>query len=220
MKIAKLSFYGNPNIGLYAYATDRYCLVGRGVADRFISDIEKHLGVPVHRVNIAGTSLIGALVAGNSRCLLLPKIVFDDEIKELEAFGITCRVLNTDLTALGNNIVCNDRGAIISAEYSDDEKKAIEEALGVPAAKMKIGGVDVVGSSVAANQRAGLIHIGASGEEKREVEKMLGISLERTTVNFGNPYVSSGLILNSKGLIMGEPTTTIEVMQIQDAFME
>jgi translation initiation factor 6 len=220
MKIAKISFYGNPNVGLYAYATDKYCLVGRGVEDKFASEIEKNLCVPVHRINIAGTSLIGALLAGNSKCLLVPKIAFPEEIAELTKLGINCKILESDQTALGNNIACNDKGAIISPEYSKEEQEFIEESLGVQSVKMNIGMVDVTGSTVVVNSKAGLIHIYASDSEKKEAERVLGVSLERTTVNFGNPYLRSGIILNSNGLIMGEPTTTVEVMQIQDAFRE
>jgi translation initiation factor 6 len=220
MKIAKMSFHGNPNIGLYAYPTDRFCLLGRDVPAQYEQQISKYLGVPVHRINIAGTSLIGALIAGNSSCLLVPKIAFDEELKELSRLGINFKVFNSDLTALGNNIFCNAHGAVVSDAYSEKEAEELEKILGVKVVRMSIAGAKAVGSAIAANSKAGLIHQDASEEEKRLAEKTLGIPLERTTVNFGNPFVSSGVILNSNGLIMGEPTTTIELMQIQEAFQD
>ncbi|MCX6709716.1 MAG: translation initiation factor IF-6 [Candidatus Woesearchaeota archaeon] len=218
IRISKLSMYGNPNIGLYCYATDRYCLVGRVVSDKFASEIGKILGVPVHRINIAGISLIGDLIAGNDRCLLVPKIVFDDELSELDRLGIKYRVVGGDLTALGNNMLANNNGAVISSEYSDEETLEIEEALGVKVLRAKIGQMTIVGSSAIMNATSGVINPNISPAEKSLFEDTLKVKFYRSTVNFGNPFVKSGMILNSKGLILGDPTTTIELMQIQEAF--
>ncbi|MEM0231434.1 MAG: translation initiation factor IF-6 [Candidatus Woesearchaeota archaeon] len=220
MKIAKMSFYGNPNIGLYAYANDRFCLLGRDVPRQYEEQIAKYLGVPVYRINIAGTSLIGALIAGNEHCILVPKIAFEEELRELTKLGINFKVFDSDLTALGNNIACNNRGAVVSDEYSQRETELISELLNVKAVRMSIAKSKAVGSSIISNSKAGLINPEASESEKKTAENILGVHLERTTINFGNPFVSSGVILNSRGLIMGDPTTTIEVMQVQDAFQE
>ncbi len=220
MKISKLDFYGNPNIGLYAYATDKYCLLGHGISQKYAAELERILQVPVYRTNIAGMSLIGVMITGNKNCLLVPKIVFDEELKQLENLGIKYKIVGEDLTALGNNILCNDNGAVINYEYSETAMSEIRKALGVETVKAKINSLGIVGSAAAMNSKAGIVHPEISQEELKLIEKTLGIKFQRTTVNFGNPFVSSGIIMNSNGLLMGDPTTTIEVMQIQETFME
>ena len=77
------SFQSNPNVGLYAYSSDNICLVGHMVPQKLHAKISDILRVPVYQLNIAGTSLLGVFCSGNSRCLLLPPIVFNEELKVL-----------------------------------------------------------------------------------------------------------------------------------------
>ena len=80
----KISFNGNPNIGLYGFATDSYCLMPIHLSSKIIAQIKHALDVPVYQVSIAGTDLLGALCSGNSDLLLVPEIIRDEEIKQLE----------------------------------------------------------------------------------------------------------------------------------------
>ena len=70
MHILKTNFNGNPNVGLFGFATDEYCLLGKEIKKYVAKEIEKVLKVPVHQITLAGTSLIGAFAVGNSKILL------------------------------------------------------------------------------------------------------------------------------------------------------
>jgi translation initiation factor 6 len=161
MHVIKTSFRGNPNVGLYAYATDSYCLVGPEVPDHEYERIKATLEVPVHRATIAGTGLVGVFLAGNNKHLLVPHIIFDKEEALLKKLGIQYTVITTDLTALGNNILCNDFGCLVSSEYSEAERETIGKALGMKAKSFKIGELDIVGSCAAATTK------GSSRTERR-----------------------------------------------------
>ncbi len=46
------SVHGNPNIGLYGYCTDKYCIVGRDINKEKQAEIKKILRVPVNGLEI------------------------------------------------------------------------------------------------------------------------------------------------------------------------
>src|SRR3989338_10657036 len=126
MKLYKTSLSGNPNIGLYGFCNDQYCLLAQDFTPEQVATIHEVLQVPVYQIKIAHTSLIGALVTGNSRVLLVPNITDDSELMVLKQLKIPYKVIPTKITALGNAILCNDSGALVHREYSADTKKIID----------------------------------------------------------------------------------------------
>lgn len=210
-------FNGNPNVGLYGFTTDRYCLVGNGVPASEIKIIKEVLKVPVHKIMIAGTDLVGAFVAGNSKMLLVPEITFPRELKVLDKLGIDYTVINSKITALGNTILCDDHGAIVSQEFSADQKKKIRQALGVSLKPGTLGDLDTVGSCGVITTKGGVLHRDASPDEVKKAEELFGVELECASVNMGNPHVSSGIIANSHGFVVGKASGGPEVNYIDAA---
>lgn len=204
MHVIKTNFNGNVNIGLYVYVTEGYCLAGPDVPDEQVKKMQKAFDVPVHKITIAGTGLIGVFLAGNSNSLLVPKIAFDAELKKLDNLNIKYSIIDTDLTALGNNVLCNDKGALVNPEFTDKAIKQIEKALKVNVKKSKIAGLGTVGSLAAFNDKGCLVHRDAEDFELDLVEQTLGVEVTIGTVNFGSPYIRSGVAVNSKGFIIGD----------------
>lgn len=217
MHLVETTFYGNPNLGVFGYATDKICLLGKMVQDNLIPKIEKVLNVPVHFVDIAGTSLVGTFVVGNSKGIIVPAIIFDHEIEHLKELGLNFMVLDTKLTALGNNIVANDHGAIASVEFPKEEIQKIQDFLGVPVVQTKIAGLDVIGSMISHNNKGCLMHPQASEEEVKLVERVLKVKAMLGTINLGNPYVSSGIIANSNGFLIGSTSGGPELVNADQA---
>jgi len=214
--VKRLNINGNPNIGLYGYCNDEYCLLGKEVDKNIAEEIEKVLKVPVHRITISGTSLIGVLVNGNSTKLLLPEITRDDELKALDKLGINYEVIKTNLTAFGNNILCNDKGALVNPDFSAVVKKQIRQALNVTLHPGTVADVEVVGSCVVFNSGNAVIHAGATDEDISEVEGLLGVECTKTTANFGSPYLKSAILANSNGFIVGDASTGVEMANIDE----
>ena len=219
MRVFKTNLAGNPNVGLFVYCNNRYCLLSRVVPKRQISHIQEILGVPVIRMSAVGTSLIGAFFAGNDSCLLVPDIIFDDEIKILEENNINYKIIHTKLTALGNNIACNNNGAIINEEFEEAAVKDIKEALNTPVAKAKIAGLNIVGSLCVANDEKAIVHEEISKKEREKVEKLLNAKILAATVD-GNPFVKGGIALNNYGYLISESAKTIEVTLIDQTLNE
>ncbi len=211
------NFNGNPNIGLYGFANDKFCLLGKEVPQKIAHKIEKALKVPVHQVTICGTSLIGAFCAGNSKCLLLPSIVFEEELKVLDNLNINYRLIGTKLTALGNNILCNDNGALVNPDFSADTKKRIRQALGVSLKPGEIAGINTVGSLGIINKKGCLIHRDAAEFEINFIKDLLKVPVYTGTVNMANPYIGSGVLCNSKGFVVGDASGGPEIANIDEA---
>jgi translation initiation factor 6 len=211
------NFNGNPNIGLFGYARDEYCLLGRDIQGKIAKKIEKTLNVKVHKVSIAGTSLIGVFCAGNSKCLLIPSIVFDDEMKKLERLKINYEVIETRFTALGNNVLANDKGCLVNPELEDGAIKQIEKALGVKAKRTTIAGLNTLGSLAILNKNGCLTHYGINKKEAEKIRKLLKAKTFPSSINRGNPYVKSGLILNNFDYIVGDQSTGVEVSEMENA---
>ncbi|MBU2561379.1 MAG: translation initiation factor IF-6 [Nanoarchaeota archaeon] len=216
MHVLKTSFNGNPNIGLYTYCSNDYCLLGREIPEHKAKELAHVLGVPVHQMNICGTSLIGVFVTGNSRVLLVPEIVFDNELKHLDRLGIDYKVIESRVTALGNSLLCNDKGCLAGTDFSADQKKRIRQALGVSLKPGKIAGLSTVGSLAALNSRGCIIHRDVTKREKEYIEELLGLKCIPSTVNMGSPYIKSGLVCNDNGFIVGDLSGGPEIVNIEE----
>ena len=214
MSIEKYNYRGDINIGLYAISTNDYLVVPREFKqkDFFPQDAVQ--------TRIAGTRLIGLFTAGNSNCLLLPDSVKEREKKKLEDAGVPVHVLETNENALGNLILTNDKGAVIS-EKLEDQKDEISEALDVPVEIGGIAGITNPGSCGVANKNGVLIHRDASEEEAENFKDALNVEkVDIGTVNMGSPYIGSGIVSNDEHFLVGGDTTGPEIGRIDMILMQ
>jgi translation initiation factor 6 len=216
MHLLKTNFNGNPNIGLYGYCNNKYCLLGTEVPEAKAHLVGEVLKVPVHRITICGTSLLGVFLAGNSNTLLVPEIAFDYELKKLEHLGIKYSVVKTRQTALGNNMICNDRGCVCSRDFLPETKTEIKEALGVETKQGTIAGFDIVGSLAAFNSTACVVHRDITKQEEKHIKDVMGLNCVPSTVNMGSPYIRSGLLCNDHGFLIGDTSGGPEIVNVED----
>ncbi len=217
MHVLKTSFRANPNVGLYVFVTDSVCLVGPEVAESEYAALERTFEVPVHRATIAGTGLLGVFLAGNNKHVLIPSIAAKRELALFEKLNIPHTVLETDLTALGNNILVNDYGCLVSSEYSEQERKIISAAFGMSAKPFQIGELTIVGCCCAATNTGCLAHRGIADFEAKMIRDNLKVPLTKGTLNLGNPYVKGGLAANKHGFIVGDLSGGPEIVNAEEA---
>lgn len=216
--IAIMDFHSNPNIGLYAYTTDTYCLLGRGAVEPAkLAQLKKTLQVPIHEITLCGTSLIGVFCTGNKNGIIVPSIIFDYELEALQKLGIPVHVIETNSTALGNNVVVNDYGALVSPEIEEKARHKIASALGVQAFEMKIASLPIVGSVVVLRGNNALVHHDVEEFEKKMLESKLKVRAIEGSVNMGSPYVHSGIIVNTFGMCVGSASGGPEIDHIDHA---
>lgn len=216
MHVYQTSFHGNPNVGLYGFANDNFCLLGYDVPQTQAAKIERVLKVPVHQISLCGTSMIGVFCNGNNKAIIVPEIAFDEELKVLDRLKIRYKAIKTRHTALGNNILCNDNGCLANPDMGADSKKLIRQALDVPLKPGMIAGVETVGSVAIHNKHGCIIHRDAKEFEIKFIKDLLKTEVYTGSVNMGNPYLGSGVICNSNGFIIGDTSGGPEVTNIDE----
>lgn len=214
MGILRINFDGDPNLGLYGFATDKYCFLG---ADGYATKMKETLKVHVYSLHLLNMDLVKLFCAGNSSGVIIPKILEDFGEDNLEKIRrrIKALFIDTRYTCVGNLILINDRGAILSPLLKK-HKREIEKFYGVECAITKIAGMNIVGSLGFTTNKGCLVHPKIREREKRIIEKTLQVDVDITTVNFGSPYPGAGLIANSNGFVVSERTSGPELGRITD----
>ncbi|MFH1770250.1 MAG: translation initiation factor IF-6 [archaeon] len=216
MATIMMSFNNNPNVGLYGFVTDKFALVGREVGANAVKELERILEVPVHIISIAGTSFIGVFVVGNEKKILVPSITFESELKVLDKLKINYEVFETDLTCLGNNIALNKNGAFVNPDFSAQEIKKLESIFKVPVKKINIADSETPGACMVINGDKALVHRDISKEDNKLIEKTLKVKTFSGTINMGSPQIKSGILCNSKGMIIGAISGPAEIMNAEE----
>jgi translation initiation factor 6 len=211
---------GSPNIGVYSKATDNYLIVPSKIATKDYLKISNFLDTKVINSFIGDSILIGVLVAANSHGILLPHYALENEIKCLtEETGVNVKKVESRKTALGNLILVNDTGAIIDEQLAEPTLiKTINDILDVEVVAGTIMNLPYVGSLAIATNKGVLAHPMILDKEKALIEDVLRVPVERGTVNCGVPYVSSGMIANVNGVVVGNMTTGPELFIISNLF--
>jgi len=217
MSIVKKDIERNTHVGLFMLATDSFVLVPEQLEEEEIESIANVLKVDPVPTRVAGTSLIGVFSAGNSSGVVLPYIVRDEEVQKIKEHGIDVLVVKDVPTAMGNLVAANDRGAVISLGIRRENAVRIAEFLGAEDwAHMGIAGTELTGASVVATNKGFLAHPNTTDGEMSTLKRVFGVEGTTTTVNYGDPFVRTAVVANSKGVIVGGDTSPVELMRIED----
>ena len=169
-------------------------------------------------MTVAGSFVIGSLVVMNSNGAVVSGLADGQEIAKISE-ALPCYAINDRLNAAGNNILANDNGAIVNPAYGKSAVKAIEDALGVECVPSQIAGISTVGSVCKATDKGCVCHADATDEEVQLLKDVLKVEVNRSTVNHGVRSVGAGIIANSKGALIGDDTTPIEMGKIEDGLV-
>lgn len=219
-KFLRTNFSADPNIGLYGFATDDYCLLGYEPNKKLLNKIKTILKIEIKISTITGTELVGIFTSGNKNGLVLTKIVEKEELKKLKKlFDLNITVIKPRETAIGNLVLCNDKGCLIS-ERLKRFKKQISDALDCEVETGTVADLEIIGSAAVANNIGCLCHREATEKEMKKIEELLKVKVDIGTVGYGNPFVKAGLIVNSKGVLFSEETTGPELGRIEEVFVK
>lgn len=219
-KFARLAFDRDPNIGLYGFATDKYCLLGLEPRKKTMGKLKETLGVPIKIATVAQSELAGIFAASNSNGILLTKIVEKYEVAKLKKLlDVNFAIIKSKETAIGNLVLASDRGCLIS-HVLKKFKKQIADCLGVETDTGTVADLEIVGSAAIASNRGCLCHAAASEAELKMIEGLLKVKTDIGTVSFGSPFIKAGLLVNGKGVAASETCTGPELGRIADVFGE
>lgn len=211
MHILRTNFSDDPNLGLYGFATDSYCLLG--IKPR--KKIKNVLRVHVQNSTILGTGLAGIFCAGNSSGIIAPHVIEEHELAQLEKIAKVL-VIKDLYTALGNLILMNDNGILISPLLKK-HKEEIESFFSLPCEVAALSKNRLIGAFALATNKGCLVQPKLKDSEIQTIERVLGVDVDIGTVNFGSPFIKSGLIANSHGVIVSEVSSGPELGKITEA---
>lgn len=213
--IIQTNLYGDSNLGLHGFATDKYCLLGVKPKN---SKLEEVLGVNIFSSSVYHTSLAGIFIAGNSSGIVVPEIIEDYELPVLKKFFSRILVVGGRHDALGNLVLMNDHGIILSPLLKV-HKKEIREFFSLPCEISTVAGLNVVGTAALATNRSCIAHPKIKDKEIEVLESVLKVKVSIGTVGFGSPFVKAGIIANSKGALVSDASTGIELGNVDEALL-
>ncbi|AKA48444.1 translation initiation factor 6 [uncultured archaeon] len=215
--IKKISILKSNYIGVYARAWEDIAIVPLTIEDEVVSDFEEVLGVEVKKTLVNNSNLIGSMTVMNSNGIIVAQNGWEGGF-EVEMPGRNTLYLKDKFNAVGNDIIANNHAALIHTGFNNTSRKKIEDTLGVEVLKGTIGGIKTVGSVGVVTQKGMLVAPEASEEEQEFLSKLFKVPVKAGTANFGNMYIGSSIIANSKGVLVGKDTTPIELGRIDDIF--
>ncbi len=219
MEAAKYKIFGSDYVGVFATATDDFLFAGAGLTGNVKSMVANTLGVRCIDLKISGTDLVGLFVRANSNGLLVSVMAEDYEVDALKKMGLEIKigVLESNLNALGNNILANDKIAIINPDYDEKERREIEDVLDVEVVRASVDGFKTIGANNILTNTGLVLNNKSTAQEKKEWDEMTGFESVMTTANTGAYSVGLAAIANSKAVVVGEDTTGYELARIVEA---
>ncbi len=217
MNLAKTTQYGNAFVGLFARANDSVAFIPKNSSEKFLKACEQVLGVELVRVSVANSDFIGLITALNGNGMVLPNTVYEEEIRAVKKTGLNVCISKSKWCAFGNNLAANSKGCIASPRFNKYEVREIGDCLGVEVVQASIAGFQTVGSACVATDKGFIAHNDASDEELKFLESIFKVSGLNGTVNMGVSFVGIGVVANSNGCVVGEPTSGFELGRVSQA---
>ncbi|MBN2734211.1 MAG: translation initiation factor IF-6 [Methanomicrobiaceae archaeon] len=212
-----IDFAGDENIGVYTSVFEDFAFVPLTSSEEYVSAIEKRFGIEVVKTTIQGSSIIGSLLAGNSRGIIASGLATQEESAILKSYS-NVMFLGRTMNAAGNIILANDEIAVVHPDMPERYAEKISEFLDVPVIMMTIGGIPTVGMAAVATNRGILVNPGITSGELKEIEEITELPIGTGTINMGSNLVGTGLIANSKSYIAGISTSGYELGRIEEVF--
>ncbi|MCJ7722266.1 translation initiation factor IF-6 [Candidatus Bathyarchaeota archaeon] len=218
MPLFLFDLFGNASIGVYSLVNDKIAIIPPQVPETKRQKVEEWLKVKVVATTVGKSLVVGALACSNSNGVVLSSFATEEEVKAIKSIAdINVTVMDTKRTAYGNMVLANYKGAVAHPGMEREDMNKIEETLGVEVVPTKIAGLPYVGSLATATNKGVLAHPLLKEEERKVLNDVLKVPVDVGTINCGIPYVSTGLIGNSTGALVGLLTTGPEMFIIGQA---
>jgi translation initiation factor 6 len=218
MGLHLMDIYRSPNIGIFLKTNETHLLVPKGLSQTKEDKLCGDLQVSAVPTSIGESRLLGALVSMNSNGVLVSRLAEDYEVREISsATGLPVARLESKLTAAGNLVAANDRGALASPLLDHRALAQVKDVLGTEVHATPIGEYHQVGSLIVATNKGAAVYPGLDENEVDRIGSLLGVEAYPSSVNRGVPFVASGIVANSRNAIVGSQTTGPELVFITRA---
>ena len=212
-----ITFDGDPNIGVFARVIGDIAIIPPESPQEFRDAVQQALDVEIIPTLIQGSAIIGSLMCGNSRGIIVSGLATDDEIVRFSEYREVMRLSET-MNAAGNVIMVNDTFAAVHPDMPVDIAAEIGEFLKVEIIHLTLGGVRTVGMAGVATNKGVIVHPRATAHEIARLEEVAKVPVGTGTINMGSGLIGTGLLVNERGYIAGSATSGFELGRIEDVF--
>jgi translation initiation factor 6 (aeIF-6) len=212
-----IDYAGDTHIGVFSRVIHDIAIVPPDAPEPFIAALREELDVETVATTIQDSSLIGPLLTGNRKGMIVSGMVTERERTILEEYG-DLLLLSGPATASGNMILATDTFAAMHPDMDASMVEEIEEFLGVKGIRLTLGGIKTVGMAAAATNRGILVHTRTTNQELGQLETASGLPVGRGSVNLGSGLIGTGLVVNEKGYLAGFQTSGFELGRIEEVF--
>ncbi|MFX0123300.1 MAG: translation initiation factor IF-6 [Candidatus Hodarchaeota archaeon] len=215
MDIEFVDFLGSIHIGVKMLCTENIAFIPNNTPMVLQKLVHRALKVEITQVS---ENIIGSLAAGNSFGSVVSSVISSEVLNQLKSADLPI-YQSSEFFAFGNVVLANDFGGLISPVIPQTIQKAISDTLNIPLEARTIANSDLVGSLAFVTNYGGLFTPLASEEEIFEIKELLHLKQVGVgSVNKGSEFVASGMIGNTRGILVGRETTGIETMEITRCF--
>jgi translation initiation factor 6 len=208
---------GDPNIGVFSRVLGNIAIIPPESPEDYKLALIQALNVELVETTVQGSTIIGSLVAGNSRGIVMSGLATDNEIAILEKHR-KILLLKDSMNAAGNIIMANDTFAAVHEDMPSELAHEIGEFLEVEVIHLTLGGVKTVGMAGVATNKGIIVHPRATPHQIARLEEVAKIPVGTGTINMGSALVGTGLLVNETGYIAGNATSGFELGRIEDVF--
>jgi translation initiation factor 6 len=212
-----ITYTGDPNIGVFCRVIGDLAIISPDAPEEFRDAVREGLSAEPVATTIQGSSIIGSLVAGNSRGIVVSGLATEDEMAVLSRYREILPLCD-GMNAAGNVIMTNDTFAAVHPDMPSALALEIGEFLDVEVVSLTLGGVKTVGMAGVATNKGVLVHSRATVQEIARLEAVSGVPVGTGTINMGSGLVGTGLLVNEHGYLAGNATSGFELGRIEDVF--
>jgi translation initiation factor 6 len=213
--LRKLNVFGNPYVGVFCRASERVACVPPQMDGELKHAVAEVLDVELVETTMDSSVLIGSFIAMNSRCAVVTDRASDTEIACLEKHIKVVRLPHR-LNTAGNNILANDKGALLNPGLDQRSADLVAREMDVTVERAAVARTMTVGTAGVVTNKGMLCHPKATEEERAAFSKLFGVPVLIATANYGTALVGACMAANTKGCVVGSTSTPIELGRIED----
>ncbi|MEM0143261.1 MAG: hypothetical protein QXL94_04845, partial [Candidatus Parvarchaeum sp.] len=149
MNAIRHQILGSEYIGVFATVTEKYMFIGSSISQNTKILLSSTLSTAVISTAIGGSDMVGLFMRGNSNGIVLSNLATEREVKALKEIlpNVSIGIVDSMINAVGNDILANDKIALVNPEYDKKVQQEISDILDVETIPISAGNFSVLGAS-------------------------------------------------------------------------
>jgi translation initiation factor 6 len=219
MHIKKSNFKSFSSIGIFCSVSDKVALIPLDSSTKFENLVKDVFEVEPIKASLGESNLLGTISKIYKKKVIVSTITTDKEIDYLTENGLKVLRLNS-YHAVGNLMGVNKNALLLGKSILEADKKSVSKFFDIPYTSFNICNTDLVGSVSAITDKAFAVGSSVSEKEFEKMKELFKVEGNVATVNYGDAFIANGMLVNTKGLMVGEGTTGYELMRLDEIFRD